>query len=174
MTSTVETEHWSLTTSCLLLLFYINFPFQFRCCIKVGLNQIRTWSTTTVSVHNQYIKRKKWHQHGVKTYTWPVLSGDSGKWGVLWGHSLIRHPHSGKWGAFDSRTPRIAATANWSSEAVVNSIPETDCYVLGGCSIVYSGKKGVSYNAIAESYEDFTVRHYGQATLYVERTGWYR
>ena len=157
MTSTVETEHWSLTTSCLLLLFYINFPFQFRCCIKVGLNQIRTWSTTTVSVHNQYIKRKKWHQHGVKTYTWPVLIGDSGKWG-----------------AFDSRTPRIAATANWSSEAVVNSIPETDCYVLGGCSIVYSGKKGVSYNAIAESYADFTVRHYGQATLYVERTGWYR
>jgi len=42
---------------------------------NVGLNQSRTWSTTAVSVHNQYIKRKKWHQHGVKTggsqpYTW--------------------------------------------------------------------------------------------------------
>jgi len=47
-----------------------------RLSIKVGLNQSRTWSTTTVSVHNQYIKRKKWHQHGVKTG----------------GHSLIRDP----------------------------------------------------------------------------------
>ena len=49
-----------------------------RLRIKVGLNQSRTWSTTTVSVHNQYIKRKKWHQHGVKTgglqpYTWPPV-----------------------------------------------------------------------------------------------------
>jgi len=52
-----------------------------RLRIKVGLNQSRTWSTTTVSVHNQHIKRKKWHLHGVKTG----------------GHSLIRDPHSGKW-----------------------------------------------------------------------------
>jgi len=47
-----------------------------RLRIKVGLNQSRTWPTITVSVHNQYIKRKKWHQHGIKTvgsqlYTWP-------------------------------------------------------------------------------------------------------
>ena len=47
-----------------------------RLKIKVGLNQSRTWSTTTVAVHNQYIKRKKWHQHGVKTG----------------GHSFIRDP----------------------------------------------------------------------------------
>jgi len=26
------------------------------------------------------------------------------------GHSLIRDPDSGKWGSFDPRTPRIAAT----------------------------------------------------------------
>jgi len=38
---------------------------------KVGLNQSRTLSTTNVSVHNQYIKRKKLHQHGVKTGSQP-------------------------------------------------------------------------------------------------------
>ena len=54
-----------------------------RLRIKVGLNQSRTWSTTTVSVHNQYIKRKKWHQHGVNTggsqpYTWPPTQESGG------------------------------------------------------------------------------------------------
>ena len=69
-----------------------------RLRIKVGLNQSRTWSTTTVSVNNQYIKRKKWHQHGVKTG----------------GHSLIRDPHSGsKVGSPLTPGPhRIAATVS--------------------------------------------------------------
>ena len=61
-----------------------------RLRIKVGLHQSRIWSTTTVSVHNQYIKRKKWHQHGVKTGS----------------HSLIRDPHSGKWESFDPPEPQ--------------------------------------------------------------------
>jgi len=57
--------------------------------------------------------------------------------------------------------------ADLSSEAVMNSIPKTDCYVLDGDSLLHHlpWKKGDSYNAIAESYADFTVRHYGQATV---------
>ena len=54
-----------------------------------------------------------------------------------------------------------------SSEAVVNSLPETDCYVLDGGSLLHRlpWKTGESYGAIAQSYADFTVRHYGQATV---------
>ena len=54
-----------------------------------------------------------------------------------------------------------------SSEALMNYIPKTDCYVLDGGSLLHClpWKKGNSYNAIAESYADFTVRHYGQATV---------
>ena len=59
------------------------------------------------------------------------------------------------------------------SEAVVNSIPKTDCYVLDGDSLLHRlpWKKGDSYNAIAESYADFTVRHYGQATVVFDGYG---
>ena len=73
-----------------------------RLRIKVGLNQSRTWSMTTVSVPNQYIKRKKWPQHGVKTG----------------GHSLIRDPPLTKVGGPLTRgPPRIAAT---DSDVVLN------------------------------------------------------
>ena len=59
------------------------------------------------------------------------------------------------------------------SEAVMNSIPKTDCHVLDGGSLLHRlpWKKGDSYNAIAESYADFTVRHYGQATVVVDGYG---
>ena len=55
----------------------------------------------------------------------------------------------------------------------MNSIPETDCYVLDGGSLLHRlpRKNGDSYNAIAESYADFTVRHYGQATLVFDGYG---
>jgi len=54
-----------------------------------------------------------------------------------------------------------------SSKAVINSVPETDCYMLDGGSLLHRlpWKTGDSYGAIAESYVDFTVRHYGQATV---------
>jgi len=54
-----------------------------------------------------------------------------------------------------------------SSKAVINSVPETDCYVLDGGSLLHRlpWKTGDSYGAITESYADFTVRHYGQATV---------
>ena len=62
--------------------------------------------------------------------------------------------------------PQLAQTirdhaTDLSSEAVINFVPETDCYVLHR----FPWKTGDSYGAIAESYADFTVRHYGQATV---------
>ena len=55
----------------------------------------------------------------------------------------------------------------------MNSIPETDCYVLDGGSLLHRlpWKKGDSYYAIAESYGDFTVRNYGQATVVFDGYG---
>ena len=55
----------------------------------------------------------------------------------------------------------------------MNSIPETDCYVLDGGSLLHRlpWKKGDSYGAIAESYADFTLRHYGQATVVFDGYG---
>jgi hypothetical protein len=63
--------------------------------------------------------------------------------------------------------------ADLSSEAVINYIPKTDCYVLDGGSLIHRvpWKKGDSYKAIAESYADFTVRHYGQATVVFDGYG---
>ena len=60
-----------------------------------------------------------------------------------------------------------------SSEALMNSLPETDCYVLDGGSLLHRlpWKTGDSYGAIAESYADFTVRHYGQATVVFDGYG---
>jgi len=55
----------------------------------------------------------------------------------------------------------------------MNCLPETDSYVLVGGSLLHrlSWKKGDSYGAIAESYVDFTVRHYGQATVVFDGYG---
>ena len=45
----------------------------------------------------------------------------------------------------------------------MNSLPETDCYVLYSGSLLHRlpRKIGDSYGVIAECYADFTVRHYG-------------
>ena len=63
--------------------------------------------------------------------------------------------------------------ADLLNEAVMNSIPKTDCYALDGGFLLHRlpWKKGDSYNAIAESYADFTVRHYGQATVVFDGYG---
>lgn len=55
----------------------------------------------------------------------------------------------------------------------MNSIPKTDCYMLVGGSLLHGlpWKKDDSYNTIAESYADFTVRHYGQATVVFDGYG---
>ena len=45
---------------------------------------------------------------------------------------------------------------------------KTDHYVLDRGSLLHRGlpwKRGVSYGAIAQSYADFTIRHYGLATV---------
>lgn len=50
-----------------------------------------------------------------------------------------------------------------SNKTVLDSIPPTEHYVLDGGSLVHhlAWKKGDSYGAIAQSYADFTTRHYG-------------
>ena len=54
-----------------------------------------------------------------------------------------------------------------SSQTVLESIPPTEHYVLDGGSLVHClpWKKGDSYGDIAQSYADFTIRHYGKATV---------
>ena len=63
--------------------------------------------------------------------------------------------------------------ANLSSKDVMNSIPKTDCYVLDGGSLIHRlpWVKGDSYSAIAESYADLTVTHYGQARVVFDGYG---
>ena len=55
----------------------------------------------------------------------------------------------------------------------MNSIPKTDFYVLDGGSLIYRlpWKKGDSYNAIAESYADFTGTHYGHTRVVFDGYG---
>ena len=62
---------------------------------------------------------------------------------------------------------------NLSSEAVMSSTPKTDRYVLDGGSLLHRlpWKKGESYGTIASSYTDFTVRHYGLATVVFDGYG---
>ena len=55
----------------------------------------------------------------------------------------------------------------------MNSIPKTDWYVLDGGYLIHRlpWKKGDSYSAIAESYADLTVTHYGQARVVFDGHG---
>ncbi|KAH3877154.1 hypothetical protein DPMN_001011 [Dreissena polymorpha] len=65
-------------------------------------------------------------------------------------------------------TPQIIQSmrdqaVNISSEAVINCIPESDCYVLDGCSLFHrlQWKKGDTNNAIALSYKDLRTSNSG-------------
>ena len=62
---------------------------------------------------------------------------------------------------------------NLSSEAVMNCTPKIDRYVLDGGSLLHRlpWKKGETYGTIASSYADFTVRHYGLATVVFDGYG---
>ena len=62
--------------------------------------------------------------------------------------------------------------ANLSSKDVMNSIPKTDCYVLD-VTLIHRlpWTKSDSYSAIAESYADLTVTHYGQARVVFDGYG---
>ena len=53
-----------------------------------------------------------------------------------------------------------------SDKAILNSIPPTQQYVLDGGSLIHRlpWKRGDSYGAIAQSYADFTIYHYGKAS----------
>lgn len=64
-------------------------------------------------------------------------------------------------------------TRKKSNNSVLDSIPPTDHYVLDGGSLVHRlpWKMGDSYGAIAQSYADFTICHYGKAAVVFDGYG---
>ena len=60
-----------------------------------------------------------------------------------------------------------------SDEAIKATVPKTDHYVLDGGSLLHrlQWKTRDSYGTIAQSYADFTVRHYGLATVVFDGYG---
>ncbi|KAK4304743.1 hypothetical protein Pmani_023319 [Petrolisthes manimaculis] len=66
--------------------------------------------------------------------------------------------------------PQLAhAICDHASDAILQSVLETECHVLDGGSLLHQvpWKHGQNYGVIAQSYADFTVRHYGSATTVV-------
>ena len=66
--------------------------------------------------------------------------------------------------------PQLAhAICDHASDAILDTVPETDHYVLDGGSLLHRipWKHGQSYGKIAQSYADFTIQHYGSATTIV-------
>lgn len=56
--------------------------------------------------------------------------------------------------------PQLAhAICDHASDAILNSVPETECYILDGGSLLrrIPWKHGESYGEIAQSYADFTI-----------------
>ena len=64
-------------------------------------------------------------------------------------------------------------TKDVSSEAVMNTVPATDCYVLDGGSLLHClpWNKGDSYGTITESCAEFTVKNYGLETVVFDGYG---
>ena len=54
-----------------------------------------------------------------------------------------------------------------SDDAVLQTVPETDHYVVDGGSLLHRLKwtEGCSYSSIADDYASFTFHHYGNATV---------
>ena len=66
--------------------------------------------------------------------------------------------------------PQLAhAICDHASDAIIDTVPETDHYVLDGGSLLHRipWKHGQSYGKIAQSYADFPIQHYGSATTIV-------
>ena len=66
--------------------------------------------------------------------------------------------------------PQLAkAICDHAQDAIQDSVPETEYHVLDGGSLLHRipWKNGESYGDIAQSYADFTIRHYGSATTVV-------
>lgn len=77
-------------------------------------------------------------------------------------NSIIRQPEK----------PQLAKAINeyagsLSDEAVTDTIPQTDSYVLDGGSLMHRVQwaKGNTYDSIADAYVSFTLRNYGKATV---------
>ena len=62
-----------------------------------------------------------------------------------------------------------SAIRDHARDAILQSVPETQCHVLDGGSVLHRvpWKPGETYGRIAESYADFIVRHYGSGAIVV-------
>ena len=62
-----------------------------------------------------------------------------------------------------------SAIRDHARDAILQSVPETECHVLDGGSLLHRvpWKPGETYGRIAESYADFTIRHYGSGAIVV-------
>lgn len=66
--------------------------------------------------------------------------------------------------------PQLAqAIGDEATDAILDSVPETERYVLDGGSLLHRlpWENGESYGKIAQSYADFVIRHYGSSTTVV-------
>lgn len=66
--------------------------------------------------------------------------------------------------------PQLAqAICDHAQNAIQDSVSETEYHALDGGSLLHRTpwKKGETYGDIAQSYADFTIRHYGSATTVV-------
>ena len=70
-------------------------------------------------------------------------------------------------------TEHASSVTSGDYEVVKESAPKTDHYVLDGGSLLHRvpWKAGDSYGSIAQSYADFTIRHYGLATVVFDGYG---
>ena len=70
-------------------------------------------------------------------------------------------------------TEHASSVTSGEYEVVKESISKTKYYVLDGESLLYRvpWKAGDSYGFIAQSYADFTIRHYGLATVVFDGYG---
>ena len=60
--------------------------------------------------------------------------------------------------------PQLAhAICDYAQDSISDSGSKTEYYVFDGCSLIHRvpWKRGNSYGEIAQSYADFTIRHYG-------------
>ena len=91
---------------------------------------------------------------------------------ALWAQSIPSCPFEARNVFQRADKPQLAHTiidhlSNMSSEAITDSAPRSDHYVLDGGSLLHRlpWKTGNSYSTIAQSFTDFTIRHYGSATV---------
>ena len=70
-------------------------------------------------------------------------------------------------------TEHVSSVTSGEYEVVKESAPKTDHYVLDAESLLHRvpWKAGDSYGSISQSYADYTIRHYGLATVIYDGYG---